>query len=81
MTRSLGDYLGKQVGISSEPEIKKRRLKNDIRSLVMASDGLWEFFPVEEVTQVVAESYLSLNPQHMSQQLLERAVQKWKGVV
>ena len=43
MTRSLGDKVGAQAGISSEPEIKEFQRTKEDKFIVIASDGVWEY--------------------------------------
>ena len=48
-TRSLGDTVGKRLGVSSDPELLTYQLDKNSRCLVMASDGVFEFMTNEEV--------------------------------
>jgi len=58
MTRSIGDLVAKSVGVTCEPEIKvfPNLTKND-KFIVIASDGLWDRIPNDEVTRIVANPY------------------------
>jgi serine/threonine protein phosphatase PrpC len=50
MTRSLGDFVAKSVGVTSEPEIKVfHNLTENDRAMVIASDGIWDRIPNEEM--------------------------------
>lgn len=69
-TRAIGDYylkhshLYKGKGafngpyIKSEPEIKILPIKSDYKTIVVASDGIWDFLS----KKVVAESSLKMDP-------------------
>lgn len=70
-SRSIGDAVGKSVGITAEPEILEWTISPDDRFAVIASDGVFEFITsqgvvdminkydniLEAAKHVVAESY------------------------
>lgn len=56
MTRSIGDQLVKNIGVTWEPgisllklEITKHEFSNKDQYLIIASDGLWDVISNEEV--------------------------------
>ena len=49
MSRSFGDYVASTVGVSCEPEIIHHRMNSNCAFLVVASDGVWEFFSNDEI--------------------------------
>ena len=49
MSRSFGDYVAHQVGVSSEPEILTEQINQNSKFMVIASDGVWEFFNNKQV--------------------------------
>ena len=54
MTRSIGDLVAGSVGVTCEPEIQVfNGLTPYDKALVIASDGIWDRFTNEEVTNVV----------------------------
>ncbi|CAD8139670.1 unnamed protein product [Paramecium octaurelia] len=53
MSRSFGDYVASTVGVSSEPEIIHHKMDANCAFLVVASDGVWEFFSNEEIQKIV----------------------------
>ena len=57
MTRSIGDIVAKSVGVCSEPEIKVYPISQNDKFLIVASDGLWDRIPNDEVTRIVASYY------------------------
>ena len=72
MTRSFGDALAGAVGVISEPgnlidkdaeikltilEIMDRYYEEDDKFIVLASDGIWDFMPNEEVIGLVLNIY------------------------
>lgn len=54
MSRSLGDLLGKQVGVISTPVFTKYKFHKENDSfLVIASDGIWDVMENQEVVNFV----------------------------
>ena len=51
-TRSLGDTIGKSLGISAKPETLSYRLDDASRCLVIASDGVFEFLENKDVIAI-----------------------------
>jgi serine/threonine protein phosphatase PrpC len=64
MTRSMGDLVAKSVGVTYEPEIKSfsnLSYKTD-RIVVVASDGLWDRIPNDEITRMLIPYYERRDP-------------------
>lgn len=58
MTRSFGDLIAKSVGVICEPEIKVYpNLTNKDKIIVIASDGLWDRIPNDEVMKLIVTNY------------------------
>ena len=54
MTRSIGDIVAKSVGVICEPEIMEfPNISQNAKIVVLASDGLWDKIPNEEVIKIV----------------------------
>lgn len=80
-TQSLGDTIGKQCGICCQPEVKVvdwNQLADDggQHYIVIASDGLWEFVPNQEVMETVAQGG-SLSA--ICQKLAVEARRRWRN--
>ena len=43
MSRSFGDAMAARVGVHANPEVKVFDLTVDVKIIVIASDGVWEF--------------------------------------
>jgi serine/threonine protein phosphatase PrpC len=52
-TRSLGDGLAEDIGVTAEPEILCRSLTVNDEILVIASDGIFEFLTNQQVLEMV----------------------------
>lgn len=53
MTRTLGDFQAKKIGLISVPEIQHIELKRGDQFIVIASDGLWDVMSSAEVVGFV----------------------------
>lgn len=79
MSRSLGDFLAKEVGVISVPTVFKKEIQSSMRFIVLASDGLWEVMDAKEVTSVVRDFISTKNPQEACQALMSCAQAKWRS--
>lgn len=70
MSRSLGDLVAHDAGVSSEPEFKQYDIGPTDQFLVLASDGLWEFMTDQEVVDMAG----SLNPADSEDNPLKKTV-------
>jgi serine/threonine protein phosphatase PrpC len=43
VSRSIGDFIVKGIGVSAEPEVNQFALDMNDKFIIMASDGVWEF--------------------------------------
>ena len=77
MSRSFGDEIAHFVGVSDECDVWEIELKNEDKFIVVGSDGLWEFFSMEEITNVVKDFYLSNNSKDAVQFLVQESRKRW----
>eukprot|EP00924_Labyrinthula_sp_SR-Ha-C_P005238 augustus_masked-scaffold_1-processed-gene-25.60-mRNA-1 protein AED:0.20 eAED:0.24 QI:0/-1/0/1/-1/1/1/0/497 len=63
MSRSLGDKLGKSVGVIPDPEVTKTYLEDPDKFLILATDGIWEFIKNREAVHIVGQVILDHFPQ------------------
>ena len=78
MTRSIGDLVAGSVGVTCEPEIQVfNGLTTYDKALVIASDGIWDRFSNEEVTEVVMQYYDKKDPETAANVLINTAVVRW----
>lgn len=73
-TRSLGDKLAKDVGVTSEPEILARELTSNDHILIVASDGIFEFITNQEAIDTCLASE---SPLHACEKLVRAAYDQW----
>jgi serine/threonine protein phosphatase PrpC len=78
MTRSIGDLVAKSVGVTYDPEIKiVSNLTNEDKFIVIASDGLWDRIPNDEVTRLVASYFINRDAEGAATHLLNESVTRW----
>merc|ERR1712130_620181 len=53
MSRSIGDNICCNIGVISEPEVKKFDITKDDLFAVWASDGVWEFLSNNDVLSII----------------------------
>lgn len=53
MSRSIGDYVAHQYGVSSDPELSIYEIQPEDQYIVIASDGVWEFLSNQEVVDTL----------------------------
>jgi len=73
-TRSIGDYMAEDVGVSAEPEMLARELTSNDHILVIASDGVFEFITNQEVIDTCAKC---ATPLEACEELVKMAYDKW----
>lgn len=54
-TRSLGDKVAEELGVTAEPEILVREISCNDKFIVLASDGVFEFMTNQMVADIIAE--------------------------
>ena len=58
MSRSLGDYVAKSVGVISEPDYYEIDIiKNNVNAIIIGSDGLWDALNNKQI-EMIAEEYI-----------------------
>lgn len=78
MSRSIGDLIAGQVGVSHIPEVIVHEFDQSDKFIVIGSDGLWEFITSEECVQMVSSGFLSGKLQNCLEGLIETAIFRWK---
>lgn len=54
MTRSIGDKLASEIGVTANPEIESFRITSSDKFIIIASDGLFEFLSNDFIVHTVA---------------------------
>ena len=79
MSRSLGDKVAAQVGVISDPEIYEMMLSKDDKFVIIASDGIWEFLPNDQVVEMVVPYWEANDPEGACDKLIAESVYHWQN--
>lgn len=78
MSRSLGDYAAKALGVIATPDIKfYKRLVDKDKAVVLCSDGVCEFLSNEEIGDIIYPYYSNNDTEGACRKLIEEATQTW----
>ena len=78
MSRSIGDFIGKGVGVISDPEIIECNLSIYTKYIVICSDGVWEFLNNKDVMKLGKKYYLENNPRGFCRELIDTSITHWR---
>ena len=78
MSRSFGDYKGKQCGIIPLPEIIEYKLDEKSKYMVICSDGVWEFLSNKNVMEIGNEFYLRNDIKGFTEKLIKKSEVLWE---
>ena len=78
MSRSLGDFKGKKYGIISLPEIIEVDLDENVKYIVICSDGVWEFLSNENVMEIGNNFYEKNDVNGYTKKLAEISEKMWE---
>ena len=78
MSRSIGDFNGKNIGIIPDPQIIETNFGLNINYIVICSDGVWEFLDNKEVMNIGNIFYEKNNPRGFCKEIIEQAIKCWK---
>ena len=78
MSRSLGDFNGKNIGVIPDPEIIEWQLNIFSKYIVICSDGVWEFLGNKDVMECGKHFYLESNPRGFCKELIESSIKFWQ---
>jgi len=76
MSRSIGDYAVKNIGVIASPEVLTHDLIEADQFLIMGSDGVWEFISNQEAVDIV-KSNLHLGSNGACEALITEAARRW----
>lgn len=79
MTRSIGDTVLSEYGVSPVPEVTYTRLGATDEFMVLASDGVWEFMTSQDVADFIGRMRREgKSAAHASEALVREAVRRWR---
>ena len=77
MSRSIGDFVAKTVGVCCEPDINVKYLDDSAKVIVVGSDGVFEFMRNEDIAGVVKEGYEKGNVNATAKDIVRKATEMW----
>ena len=78
MSRSIGDLVGKKLGVIPNPGILEYELNEKVKFIVVASDGIWEFISNEIVRNIGKKFYKDKDPNGFCHEIVKDAYKLWK---
>ena len=78
MSRSLGDKIGKEIGIVSTPEIIEGTLHRDDKLVILASDGVWDRVTNLTAVERAGTYWDSGRPEEAAKELVTQARKRWE---
>jgi len=77
VTRSFGDYMVKNIGVNSIPEIYSLPLSSADSFVVLGSDGVFEFLSNDEVVSIVGKHRKNGTPQNAAEEVVKISAERW----
>ena len=83
MSRSLGDFVASQLGVTSEPDFMQAELTPEDKFVIIASDGIWEFLSNQKViyrqcVELVGRLWEEGEEEGACEMLVNEAVTAWR---
>lgn len=78
LSRSIGDLIGEEIGIISEPDIIIKNIDSTYKYLVLGLDGLWDMVKPYDVNRIVNPYFNRGDPDGACTALLKRAMKNWE---
>ena len=79
ITRSIGDKIGKFIGMISVPETKAFVLQADDKFVIIGTQGLWKYMTGIEAVCIVRYSWESNEIEQSCKDLVDEAERRWKS--
>jgi serine/threonine protein phosphatase PrpC len=78
MSRSLGDFMAKECGVTSTPQIVEYTINRHSKYLIVCSDGVWEFIKNEQVKELADAYFIKNDISTFCTELVKFAVHSWE---
>ena len=80
ISRSIGDLIGRKVGIISVPTFICKKIDNRSKFIILGSDGFWDVVGFPEIINVVKPYLNSGDPETAAKILVEKAKKAWEKI-
>ena len=77
ISRTLGDEVGKTVGVICTPEFIEKNLTSDSSYCIVASDGIWEFLSNDDVLRHTCKFLSTKDHNGMIKNLVKASCLEW----
>lgn len=78
MSRSIGDFDGKKIGIISTPDIKEYQLNKGTKFLVICSDGIWDFLNNRDILNIGKKIYEKKSAEFLCKKIIKASEKFWE---
>ena len=79
MSRSIGDIIGKKLGLISESGVTEYFIGNNIKFFFLYSDGVCNFLSKDKVRDIGKQFYLNSNATELCQEIVSRSLIEWQN--
>ena len=80
ISRSIGDLVGKDIGVISDPTFICKKLDNRCKFIILGSNSFWEVMEFSEIIKIIKPYLNSGNPEKAAKILVEKAKQAWSNI-
>ena len=77
ISRSIGDTKATKLGVLAVPEFNLKTIKSNMKYIVIASDGIWEYLTNKNVTEIIKQFYNLDDAKGAIEELIKKANEKW----
>jgi len=77
VSRTIGDIMAHECGVSSEPEVIEKELDSDDKFIVIGSDGIWDVMSSPEVVGFIFDKMELEKKELASKLLVEECRNRW----
>ena len=77
ISRSIGDSEATKLGVLAEPDFNLKTLKTNMKFIVIASDGLWEYLNNKNVCEIIKPFYHIGDVKGATEELINKSREKW----
>ena len=79
MSRSIGDNIAKTIGVINEPDINIYNANAlNVKAIVLATDGVWEFMNNNRIRDIVIEYYKADDCKGAAKKIVAEARKLWE---
>ncbi len=77
ISRSLGDYISKKIGVICEPDITVNFIDTSFKLGILGSDGLWDVLSEKDISKISFELFKNGDIEKISEEIVKKCVSIW----